>query len=53
MYIILSKVKLGSFVMNAQLRLNEKVAIITGAGSSGPGVGIGKAISILFANQGC
>lgn len=39
--------------MNAQLRLNEKVAIITGAGSSGPGVGTGKAISILFANQGC
>ena len=35
------------------LRLNQKVAIITGAGSSGPGVGTGKAISILFAKQGC
>ena len=36
-----------------QFRLNQKVAIITGAGSSGPGVGTGKAISILFANHGC
>ena len=35
------------------LRLNQKVAIITGAGSSGPGVGTGKAISILFAKHGC
>tara|TARA_Y100000758_G_C15984558_1_gene398178 strand:- start:24 stop:836 length:813 start_codon:yes stop_codon:yes gene_type:complete len=35
------------------LRLNQKVAIITGAGSSGPGIGTGKAISILFARHGC
>ncbi len=35
-----------------QGRLAGKVAIVTGAGSSGPGVGSGKAISILFARQG-
>ena len=34
-------------------RLEGKVAIVTGAGSSGPGIGIGKAISILFAREGC
>ena len=33
-------------------RLEGKVAIVTGAGSSGPGVGSGKAISILFAREG-
>jgi NAD(P)-dependent dehydrogenase (short-subunit alcohol dehydrogenase family) len=33
-------------------RLEEKVAIVTGAGSSGPGVGTGKATSILFAREG-
>ena len=33
-------------------RLAGKVAIVTGAGSSGPGVGSGKAISVLFARQG-
>ena len=33
-------------------RLEGKVAIITGAGSSGPGVGTGKAASILFAREG-
>lgn len=33
-------------------RLTNKVAIITGAGSSGPGVGTGKAIAILFARAG-
>jgi NAD(P)-dependent dehydrogenase (short-subunit alcohol dehydrogenase family) len=32
--------------------LEGKVAIVTGAGSSGPGVGTGKAISILLARQG-
>ncbi len=35
-----------------RLRLEGKVAIVTGAGSSGPGVGTGKAISILFAREG-
>jgi len=33
-------------------RLTGKVAIVTGAASSGPGIGIGKAISILFAREG-
>lgn len=34
------------------LRLDGKVAIVVGAGSSGPGWGTGKAISVLFARQG-
>lgn len=33
-------------------RLNDKVAIVTGAGSSGAGLGNGKAASILFAREG-
>jgi NAD(P)-dependent dehydrogenase (short-subunit alcohol dehydrogenase family) len=33
-------------------RLKDKVAIVTGAGSRGPGVGNGKAASILFAREG-
>jgi NAD(P)-dependent dehydrogenase (short-subunit alcohol dehydrogenase family) len=33
-------------------RLNGKVAMVTGAGSSGPGWGNGKAISVLFAREG-
>ena len=33
-------------------RLEGAVAIVTGAGSSGPGVGTGKATSILFAREG-
>lgn len=33
-------------------RLEGKVAIVIGAGSSGPGLGNGKAISILFAREG-
>src|SRR5437899_3125661 len=33
-------------------RLNGKVAIITGAGSRGPGIGNGKATAILFAREG-
>ena len=33
-------------------RLAEKVAIITGAGSRGPGLGNGKAAAILFAREG-
>jgi NAD(P)-dependent dehydrogenase (short-subunit alcohol dehydrogenase family) len=35
-----------------RLRLGGKVAIVTGAGSSGPGIGTGKAISVLFAREG-
>lgn len=35
-----------------QRRLEGKVAIVTGAGSSGPGIGTGKAISILMAREG-
>ena len=30
-------------------RLKDKVAIVTGAGSSGPGFGTGKAISVVSA----
>lgn len=33
-------------------RLSEKVALITGAGSIGPGWGNGKATSVLFAREG-
>jgi NAD(P)-dependent dehydrogenase (short-subunit alcohol dehydrogenase family) len=33
-------------------RLRDKVAIVTGAGTSGPGVGTGKAIAVLFATEG-
>src|SRR5689334_4013061 len=36
----------------AMLRLDGKVAFITGCGSSGPGWGNGKAIATLFARQG-
>ena len=36
----------------ASKRLNNKVAIITGAGSSGPGIGNGKAAAILYAREG-
>lgn len=32
-------------------RLKGEVAIVIGAGSSGPGIGIGKAISLLFARE--
>jgi len=39
-------------VTDHQARLAGKVAIVTGAGSSGPGVGTGKAISVLFAREG-
>src|SRR5262249_23055949 len=34
------------------MRLSGKVAIVTGAGSRGPGVGNGKATAILFAREG-
>ena len=33
-------------------RMEGKVAIVTGAGSSGPGVGTGRAISTLFTREG-
>ena len=33
-------------------RLEGKVAIVTGAGSSGPGIGNGKATSLLSAREG-
>lgn len=33
-------------------RLNDKVAIVTGAGTAGPGWGTGKAAAVLFARQG-
>ncbi len=33
-------------------RLEGKVAVVVGAGSSGPGIGNGKAISVLFAREG-
>jgi NAD(P)-dependent dehydrogenase (short-subunit alcohol dehydrogenase family) len=35
-----------------QGRLAEKVALVTGAGSRGPGLGNGKATAILFAREG-
>ena len=35
-----------------RLRLEGKVAIVTGAGSSAPGVGTGKATATLFAREG-
>jgi NAD(P)-dependent dehydrogenase (short-subunit alcohol dehydrogenase family) len=33
-------------------RLDKKIALVTGCGSSGPGWGNGKAISVLFAREG-
>ena len=38
--------------LNNGKRLAGKVAIVTGAGTRGPEVGVGQAISILFARQG-
>ncbi len=35
-----------------QPRLAGKVAIVSGAGSRGPGVGNGKAMALLFAREG-
>lgn len=34
------------------LKLTDRVALVTGAGSSGPGFGNGKAIATIFARQG-
>ena len=39
-------------VSNMSGRLSGKVAIVTGAGSRGPGLGNGKATAILFAREG-
>jgi NAD(P)-dependent dehydrogenase (short-subunit alcohol dehydrogenase family) len=33
-------------------KLEGRIAIVTGAGSSGPGIGTGKAMSVLFAREG-
>jgi NAD(P)-dependent dehydrogenase (short-subunit alcohol dehydrogenase family) len=33
-------------------RLKDKVALVSGAGSSGPGWGNGKATAVLFAREG-
>src|SRR5215831_1032078 len=44
--------KTGSIMEQRPGRLAGKVALVTGAGSSGPGVGTGKATSILFAREG-
>ncbi len=38
--------------MEREPKLDGKVAIVTGAGSSGPGFGTGKAISVCFAREG-
>jgi NAD(P)-dependent dehydrogenase (short-subunit alcohol dehydrogenase family) len=38
--------------MGSSGKLEGKVAIVTGAGSSGPGLGTGKAISVLLAREG-
>ena len=38
--------------MEQPAKLDGRVAIVTGAGSSGPGFGTGKAISVLFAREG-
>jgi NAD(P)-dependent dehydrogenase (short-subunit alcohol dehydrogenase family) len=38
--------------MAQEQKLAGKVAVVTGAGSSGPGWGTGKAISVLFAREG-
>ena len=38
--------------INRKRRLEGKVAIVTGAGSRGPGIGNGKATAVLFAREG-
>jgi len=38
--------------MSKEGKLAGKIAIVTGAGSSGPGVGTGKAMSVTFAREG-
>jgi NAD(P)-dependent dehydrogenase (short-subunit alcohol dehydrogenase family) len=39
-------------LVEGERKLEGKVAVVTGAGSSGPGFGTGKAISVLFAREG-
>lgn len=39
-------------MLERRTRLEGKVAIVTGAGSRGPGIGNGKATAILFAREG-
>ncbi len=41
-----------SGLVEASGKLQGKVAIVTGAGSSGPGLGTGRATSVLFAREG-
>lgn len=38
--------------MSSRLRLEGKVAIVTGAGSRAPGIGNGRAAAVLFAREG-
>ena len=38
--------------MGARPRLEDKVAIVTGAGSIAPGIGNGRAAAVLFAREG-
>ena len=46
------QLSMGGAMAEGRGRLEGKVAIVTGAGSSGPGVGNGKAMAILFAREG-
>ena len=45
-------IRRGGRALTAARKLDGKVAIVTGAGSSGPGIGTGKGISVLFAREG-
>ena len=47
-----SRITEDSIVVERAARLAGKVAIVTGAGSSGPGVGNGRAAATLFAREG-
>ena len=38
--------------MESAGKLQDMVAIVTGAGSSGPGLGTGRAMAVLFAREG-
>ena len=43
---------LEDMAMSERLRLKSQVAMVTGAGSIGPGWGNGKAVAVLFAREG-